>query len=498
MKPAWNPIGDAAAKAVENVWNDLVIKLYDGVVTGLQYLSSFWLSIPAPTLENAAGDTPAQRVMLYTRVLIGVVGLISTAFVIVQYAMKRDGHNGEQLAWGIGRTVVFSGLSLGAITLLLQFGDLASPWFVKAIGGQGEFKQAMGSLTFSQKTVIDMLATTGGLSLVLVVVFLLALVGTLMNLLFILFTFGMLPIVAGMIPVLAAASVSERGAASFYKVLGWTLAACLFKPVAAIIYGGGIAMIQLLTGKGGSKLGPDQLALQVLCGFTVIGAAGLVLPALVRLLVPAMAAGSRGVGGGSLVMAGLSAAGGAVMGGASLMKKLGTSRAQKVARGGRAGSPAVAGARSSSVGTSSGSGGGGAVAPAPRNRGLVSGGGQRGKQSVPKSDFKGDPKDFFMGKKLPLVSPTSEAGKALAATGKPVPLGAARSGTKQARSGTKQAGAGTKQAGAASTTQPAGPGQAQRPSTPRTGTGRRRFEGARGHLSQQVTRAEEAVEGGEA
>lgn len=463
MMPAWNPIGDAVDNAVQDAWTGLAGKLYDSVVTALQFLSSWWLNIPAPTLMNDAGDTPAQLVMLYTRVLIGVVGLLSTAFVVVQYAMRKDGNNGEALGWAIARTVVFSGLSLSVIGLLLQFGDVSAPWFVQMIGGGGDdFSKSMESLTFSQEMVMKTLANTGGMVLILVIVFLLALIGSLLNLFLILFTFGMLPIVAGMIPILAAASVTEKGAAAFYKVLGWTLATCLFKPVAAIIYGGGIAMVKLLTNSSGANLLPDQVALQVMAGFTVIAAAGLVLPALVRLIVPTMAAGSRGVGGGALAMAGVSAAGGAIMGGASMMKKLGGSQAQNLARGGRAGAPALAGAGNSA-------GNAGNAAQASVNRGLVNPA-RHGYAATP---------------------PQPKPSQATSAQG-------AGGGIPQAPQLSQ-----AEVAGASGVKQHTTPAPGPRPAVQgtqqnqNTGSGRRRMDASKNHLTQQLYKVEDAIEGGD-
>jgi len=455
MRPTvFNPLGDAVSKAVEDAWVGLAGKMYDGVVTALQWLSSWWLNIPAPNLMNDAGDSPAQKVMLYTRVLIGVVGMLSTAFVVVQYAMRKGNNNGEQLAWAIGRTVVFSGLTLSVVGLLLQFGDLSAPWFVKMIGGETDFNKSMFTLSGDQKAVMGMLTSNNGgqsVVIILIIVFLIALVGSLMNFFFMIFSFGMLPIVAGMIPVLAAGSVTERGAAAFYKVIGWTLATCLFKPIAGIIYGGGIAMVKLLTSSEGAKLGADQLALQTMAGFMVIGAAGLVLPALIRLVVPTMAAASRGVGAGALVMAGMTAATGAVMGGASMMAKLGGSQAQNLARGGRVGSPALA------TGGTTGGGNVGGPAPAPVNRGLV---------NPARHGY-------------PAQSPQAGPPKA-----PPIP---------------KEELAGANGGGRQGATSPA-----PRPATPNTGQssgtgpGRRRFDSAKNHLSQHVYKVEDGIEGGEA
>ncbi|KHL03789.1 hypothetical protein [Sinomonas humi] len=453
MRPTWDPIGDAVANAVKDAWSQLAGKLYEGVVAALQWLSTWWLNIPAPQLMTDGGDSPAQKVMLYTRALVGVVGFISTVFVVVQYAMRKGNHKGEELGWAIGRVVVFSGLTLSVVMGLLAFGDQSAPWFVKTIGGETDFTKAMTGLSGNQKDVMAILDNSG-LTLILIIVFLLALIGSLANLFFMLFTYAMLPIVAGMIPVLAAGSVTERGAAAFYKVIGWTLATCLFKPVAGIIYGGGIAMVRLLTSSEGSKLGSDQIALQTISGFMVIGAAGLVLPALVRLIVPTMAAASRGVGAGGLVMAGATLAAGAVMGGASLMAKLGGSRAQALAAGGRMGAPMMGG----------GPGNLGGPSPDPVNRGLVNPA-RHGYSNTPPPR----PQPQGQHPAPPQAPPV-----------KPSELGGPLSGSRPVGQG---------------------PGRpvAPRPAAPRpgTGAGRRRMGSAGDHLTQQLHRVEDAVEGGE-
>ena len=450
----WDPVGDYLNEAAENAWTDLAVKLYDGAVMGLQWLSTWWLNVPAPKLALEGGDSPAELVQLYTRALIGVVGLISTVIVIVKYA-ARQGQGAEQLGWAIARTVIFSGLTLSVVGLLLTFGDLSAPWFVKMIGGVENFDKGMDTLSSSQEVIIKLINGNQAVVMLLIFVFVVALIGSILNLFFMLFAYGMLPVVAGMIPVLAAGSVTERGAAAFYKVVGWTLATCLFKPIAGIVFGGGIAMVKLLTSTDGAKLGTDQVAMQVLCGFMVIGAAGVVLPALIRLVVPTMAAASRGVGGTALVMAGGAALTGAVTGGTSLMAKLGSSQAQTIARGGRAGLAAAGGGNGGSLG---------GPAPAPVNRGLVNperhGYPSQARTQNPQA---GPPK-------APPIPPREQAA---AKNGGRTPAPAAQA--------------------------PAGPAP-QRPAAPRPsgGSGRRRMDSARNHLSQQIYKAEDGIEGGEA
>lgn len=121
---------------------------------------------------------------------------------------------------------------------------------------------------------------------------------------------GLLPIMVGVAPMWAAMSWMETGRQAFGKVMGWLFAFLLYKPVAALVMAVGCS-IMVTAGAG-----DDSQAITLMLTISVI----VLLPAMIRLIVPAVA-GSVGGGGvipsmlGGVAGMGVMAAGGALKAG---------------------------------------------------------------------------------------------------------------------------------------------------------------------------------------
>lgn len=122
---------------------------------------------------------------------------------------------------------------------------------------------------------------------------------------------GLLPILVGIAPVWAAMSWMETGRQAFGKVMGWLFAFLMYKPVAALVMATGCA---IMTTAGA---GDDSQAITLMLTISVI----VLLPAMIRLIVPSVA-GSIGGGGvipsmlGGMAGMGVMAAGGVLKAGA--------------------------------------------------------------------------------------------------------------------------------------------------------------------------------------
>lgn len=348
-------IGGFLKDVVDDAWVNLVKLMYAGSIQAIQFMGTWWLAIPAPVLETADGS-PAQRIMFFTRALVPVIGVFATIFAIVRMGLFKDRESTLNGVFGLVRVIFFSGAALGGITLALSFGDLFAPWFVEQMAGE-PVNEAMAGLSGNQEEVLKIVSSNSAMLIILLIIFLIALLGGLLNLVFAFFGFAMLPILAGILPMLAAASVTEKGNRNLSKVLAWIVSIILFKPVAAVIYGGGLAGIKALTSATGQSLAADQVLIQTIAGGVVLACAGLSLPALMRTIVPAMAAGPRGAGGAGALMAAGAVAAGAVSGGASLLAKGAASRAAAAGTG-----------AARATGTAQGAAG---TAGARVNRGLV-------------------------------------------------------------------------------------------------------------------------------
>ena len=114
---------------------------------------------------------------------------------------------------------------------------------------------------------------------------------------------GLLPIMVGVAPVWAAMSWMETGRQAFGKVMGWLFAFLLYKPVAALVMATGSAIMVTATD------GDDSQAITLMLTLSVI----ILLPAMIRVIVPAVQSSVGGGGGGilpSILGMGVAVAGG--------------------------------------------------------------------------------------------------------------------------------------------------------------------------------------------
>ena len=123
---------------------------------------------------------------------------------------------------------------------------------------------------------------------------------------------GMLPILVGVAPVWAAMSWTESGRQAFSRIMGWLVAFLLYKPVAALVMATGCA---IMSTAGASD---DSEAITLMLTISTI----VLLPAMVKLVAPAVASsvagGGQGLMGGVLggiAGASVTLAGKAMMGG---------------------------------------------------------------------------------------------------------------------------------------------------------------------------------------
>lgn len=173
---------------------------------------------------------------------------------------------------------------------------------------------------------------------------------------------------AGTLPLSAAALSTPAGKAWFKRSVGWIIAFLLYKPAAALVYASAFSL---------TANAKDLLS--VLSGLMLILLSVFALPALMRLAVPMVAAATGG-GGGELAVAGVGAAlaTGARRGGSSSSggSKSGGSGTGKV--NGSSGPDGNSGSGGGSPTGAKPGAGAGPAAPAPSGAGAGAGGGGGG------------------------------------------------------------------------------------------------------------------------
>ncbi|EFL12715.1 MULTISPECIES: hypothetical protein [Actinomycetes] len=354
-----------------------MVKAFGEAVIGLvKFLSTFWMKVPSPTVAGQGADGQwheSQTLDWFHGALSAFTGFFAVcAFVFglgrIAWSAHRSGEAHE--AKGLVRqvaTVAAGPLCLAAITqLLISAGDAFSPWILER-ASDGDPSQGMDKLmkiglgTGAPGTLL-------GLWLIL---FLLCLIGSLIQCVFMVIRAPVVIVLLTLSPGFAATTASEEGWQRFKRlgmiVLGFTL----YKPVAAIIYAVGIKlMTTTATSQADAPGGSIQDAIY---GMVIMVIAALALPAFIKFIAPAAAAGSSSmfsggaaigaVAAGAAIVAGAGA--GAAGGGASTAGSgatgsgMGGAGLAQTGAGGGSGSPGGSPEPPASAGGGSGSGGGG-------------------------------------------------------------------------------------------------------------------------------------------
>lgn len=281
----------------------------------------------------------------------GVV--ISIIIGALRMAWEQRADAGRDLVKSLLTFVAVSGAGLMVISLLLNAGDAFSAWILSS---SLDCNVGKDSACFGENLVLLLgMASASGLGVVAVIVLgLVAFVAGVVQVAMMIARSGMLILLAGSLPLAASATNTTTGRQMFQKLTGWIIALLLYKPAAAIIYATGFQLVGTdVFGAGLKDLG------KVVVGLMMMILAVFALPALMRLVTPAVGALASGNAAGNMAMGAAAAlptgaiAGGQLAGGGSRVAEMGASGT------GSTGGPSGSGPDSGSGGSSPDSGSGG-------------------------------------------------------------------------------------------------------------------------------------------
>ncbi|MFC7403436.1 hypothetical protein [Citricoccus sp. GCM10030269] len=330
-------IGCVAGDAANSMFGGMVEGLYDGAVELAKIIGTWWMEVPPPNLDSPGLALLQQDL----RFFVWVFAVIGFFFGLIRLLMDEDVRSGlVGLGKPILNLILATGVYMVAVPMLLDAGDATSRWLLdRATEGNASFD-----------ALVPPTSSLAGNYGVAFVIYLLMLLGSVVNFMFMIFRNLMLLILMAFIAVVAAASGTESGNQAWRKANAWLVALLLFKPVAAGIYALGFRMmVDDSDLSRTSDLGAGLVS--ALTGLLILLLACLALPMLVKFVSPAAAAGSGAFSGG----AALAGAAGVAAGAAVLATGVGAGAA---AGGVRAGSAAGAAASQSSGGGGGASGGG--------------------------------------------------------------------------------------------------------------------------------------------
>ncbi|MEU2138398.1 hypothetical protein ABZ496_14885 [Nocardia rhamnosiphila] len=304
------------------------------------------------------------------------------------------------------RAVFASMLFAAVITAGTRAGDEFSNWVI--------FTATRGDLDGVMELLVEIhigATSVGGATIsvgIMLVLGLLGIISMLVQLVMLVTRQVLLIVTVAVIPLAAAASGTGTGSQSYKKLLSWSLAFVLWKPVGALVY----AIAFTTAGRG------DDPHLVVL-GLLLMILSVIVLPALIRLVAPAISV----LGGGGGAAAAL--AGGAV--GIAMASTGSRSNGRKVTEGEN--SPGRTQAGGSAPGSSGAGGGGGRpMGDGGGSGGPGAGGGRAGgggSAGAPPSAGSGSGARSGGGAKAPGVQRAGAAGSAGGSGGASAGAGAA-------------------------------------------------------------------------
>ncbi|MEU4778279.1 hypothetical protein [Micromonospora sp. NPDC023633] len=260
----------------------------------LKALVAGWLSIPTTKVSQGSCHTDTSGKLVcdgtvdylsaYTNWAVAALAVGAVLIGAIRLAWERNGRDAGTLTKGLVTMVVLAGAGVPAVQLLIGIGDAYSDWILKA--------SADGDLGARLRAFAPAAAASGPSALMTIGISIMMFLATMVQLLLLLARGAGLVLLAGLLPLAAASGIAGSGRAIRDRYLTWLLALVLYKPAAATIY----AAVFWMLGKG-------QDLTTLLTGLVMFCMAIVALPALMRLIAPAVSVLSSGGAGGVAVAA---------------------------------------------------------------------------------------------------------------------------------------------------------------------------------------------------
>ncbi|RAX47788.1 hypothetical protein DQ353_18630 [Arthrobacter sp. AQ5-05] len=267
-------------------------------------------------------------------IFLTVLGIM---FAAIWTMIHYRGDKAIKLAQTMAKVLVVTTLGAAAVQVIIAGGDAFSTWILDSAGITTDARQIPLTIAAANPAI----AILGGIF---------GVIATIIQWGIMLVRSALLPLLVGVWPVAAAASMIGGADQAFSKITNWIIAFALYKPVAAIIYA-----YAWKTKSGDEGLGG------IINGLVLIALAVVALPAMMRLLAPSTSALGGASGGGMALAGGAALVGAGVAAGAAVLSGGGTAAAgtaggaAKMAGG--AGAAGSSGTATSSAGTAAGSSG---------------------------------------------------------------------------------------------------------------------------------------------
>lgn len=332
-------LGDMVCAGAEGFINSLFHGVTDSLGDLAKSLGSFWVNTPSIPLTGE--DNAVTFIRDTTLWYVGVLMVISVLIAAGQMMWTRKGQPLTELLSSLLKFAIINAASVSGVTMLLDSGDKFSAWIIKQSTDEG-FDKALSTLIGPE---VFKSGITVGIAIFAIVMGIIAIIVAVIQIGLLIVRSAMALILVGTLPLAFSATNTSWGKQWSQKHVSWLIAFILYKPVASLVYAAAFKVF----GSYGKIDGDDgQRMTYFISGLVLMVGALFALPAMMRLIVPAVGAAA----GASAMFAGAavgSAASGAVNFG---------SRVRGGGRGGGGGAAAGGGGGGAATGAAAAKGGG--------------------------------------------------------------------------------------------------------------------------------------------
>lgn len=349
--------GDLVCAGAEGFINSLFHGVTDSLGGLAKSLGSFWVNTPSIPLTGE--DNAVTFIRDTTLWYVGVLMVISVLIAAGQMMWTRKGQPLTELLSSLLKFAIINAASVSGVTMLLDSGDKFSAWIIKQSTDEG-FDKALSTLIGPE---VFKSGITVGIAIFAIVMGIIAIIVAVIQIGLLIVRSAMALILVGTLPLAFSATNTSWGKQWSQKHVSWLIAFILYKPVASLVYAAAFKVF----GSVGKVDGDDaERMMYFICGLVLMIAALFALPAMMRLIVPAVGAAS---GAGAMF------AGAAVGSAASGAVNFG-SRMRGVGRGGGGGGAAAGGGGGGAATGAAAAKGGGSLAKSllAKGAGVATGG----------------------------------------------------------------------------------------------------------------------------
>lgn len=349
--------GDLVCAGAEGFINSLFHGVTDSLGGLAKSLGSFWVNTPSIPLTGK--DNAVYFIRESTSWYVAALLVVSILIAAGQMMWTRKGQPLTELLSSLLKFAIINAASVSGVTMLLDSGDKFSAWIIKQSTDEG-FDKALSALIGPE---VFKSGITMGIAIFAIVMGIIAIIVAVIQIGLLIVRSAMALILVGTLPLAFSATNTSWGKQWSQKHVSWLIAFILYKPVASLIYAAAFKVF----GSVGKVDGDDaERMMYFISGLVLMIAALFALPAMMRLIVPAVGAAS---GAGAMF------AGAAVGSAASGAVNFG-SRMRGAGRGGGGGGAAAGGGGGGAATGAAAAKGGGSLAKSllAKGAGVATGG----------------------------------------------------------------------------------------------------------------------------